>query len=99
MTLNTMQLCADLKNSNYVELLNQTYTDYFLQLLYCNNELLLKVHLPNKNILIQRLYQGALPNDIKSIHFNSKSDNKVELVFPVVVGTIQIILSVDLSQE
>lgn len=52
MTLNTMQLCADLKNSNYVELLNQTYTDYFLQLLYCNNELLLKVHLPNKNILI-----------------------------------------------
>lgn len=99
MTLNILQLCADLKNSNYVELLNQPYTDYFLQLLYCRNELLLQVHLPNKHILIQRLYQGALPNDIKSIHFNSKSDNKVELVFPVVVGTIQIILSVDLSKE
>jgi hypothetical protein len=98
MTLNTLQLCADLKNSNYVELLNHAYAGFPLQLLYCNNELIRQIHLPNKHILVQRLYQGALPEGIESINLVKKTENKIQLTFPVAVGAIRILLYVDVPE-
>ncbi|WP_159638131.1 hypothetical protein [Sphingobacterium composti Ten et al. 2007 non Yoo et al. 2007] len=98
-TLEALQLSADLKSKNYVELFNQNNGAFPLQILHCNNELTLQVTLPNKHLLVQKLHQGTLPQNLKSIKLQHKQDSNVQISFPTEVGTVHIEVTLDLPEE